>query len=484
MGLVELGDYWLVRLVLQRGLGAIYLIAFLVAASQFRPLAGEDGLLPLDRYVERTDPRASPSLFYVLPSDRAIGLAAWLGGGLALLVILGVPQFVGTVPTAAAFFLLWTLYLSFVNAGQLFYGYGWETMLLEAGFLAIFLGAAGTAPPDTVIWLFRWLLFRMMFGSGLIKLRQDPCWRDLSCLDVHYETQPMPNPVSWYAQHLPDAVHRLGVIVTLLVEVVVPFLYFAPQPFATVAGLVTIGFQAMLILTGNFAWWNWLTALLAVSTFDDAVLSAALPVTAPTTAPLPIGHQIVTGLVALVVLGLSYYPVRNLLSRRQAMNASYDPFKLVNTYGAFGSITTDRFQLVIEGTNVTDPEEDDWRAYTFKGQPVRLDERPPQWAPYHLRLDWQLWFAAMSPSPRRHGWFLTLMEKLLAGDEQLEKLLESDPFPDEPPRFVRALRYKYEFTAPADRAETGRWWGRELQDVYVLPVSLQDLRSSGRGRQR
>ncbi|MFB6361993.1 MAG: lipase maturation factor family protein, partial [Halobacteriales archaeon] len=158
-------------------------------------------------------------------------------------------------------------------------------------------------------------------------------------------------------------------------------------------------------------------------------------------------------------------------------------FKLVNTYGAFGSITTDRFQLVIEGTDVADPEEDDWQAYTFKGQPVRLDERPPQWAPYHLRLDWQLWFAAMSPSPRRHGWVLTLLERLLEGDEQLRKLLESDPFADEPPRFVRVLRYRYEFTSLAVRAETGRWWERNLQDVYVLPVSLQDLQSTGRSRQ-
>ncbi|MFC6726756.1 lipase maturation factor family protein, partial [Halobium palmae] len=179
---------------------------------------------------------------------------------------------------------LWALYLSFVNAGQVFYGFGWESMLLETGFLAIFLGAGGTAAPAVVVWLLRWVLFRNMFGAGLIKLRGDDCWRDLSCMDYHYETQPMPNPVSWYAHNLSGRFHRAEVFGNHVVELAVPFLYFAPQPFAALAGVATILFQGWLTITGNFSWLNALTIVLAVSTFSDGALASVLPVAAPATA--------------------------------------------------------------------------------------------------------------------------------------------------------------------------------------------------------
>ncbi|MDY6770145.1 MAG: lipase maturation factor family protein, partial [Candidatus Nanohaloarchaea archaeon] len=383
-------SYWLVRFLFQRGLALVYLFAFLVAANQYRALAGEDGLLSLQQYVDNVNWKERPSLFHRFDSDRAIQAAAWTGVALSLVALTGISEQFGTAVSVAVWFALYALYLSFVNAGQLFYGYGWESMLLETGFFAIFLGASGAVAPFLVILMLRWVLFRNMFGAGLIKLRGDDCWRDLTCMDYHYETQPMPNPLSWFFHHLPDRFHRVEVMVNHVMELVVPFLYFAPQPVAAIAGVATILFQGWLMLSGNFAFLNLLTIVLAVSTFSDGVLSA-LPVAVPGTAPLHPVHQAAVVLVAGVTLVLSVDPVRNMLSSRQRMNWSFNPLHIVNTYGAFGSITKERYQLVIEGTREEDPSEGDWEEYTFRGQPVKVDERPPQWAPYHLRLDWQLW---------------------------------------------------------------------------------------------
>ncbi|MFB6281017.1 MAG: lipase maturation factor family protein [Haloferacaceae archaeon] len=475
------GDYWLVRFLFHRGLALIYLLAFLVAAFQFRPLVGEDGLLPLGERAERRSFRERPSLFYLVPDDRLVGAAAWLGVAGSALALVGLPYWLPdryALPVSVGLWAgLWGLYLSFVNAGGVFYGYGWESMLLETGFLAVFLGAGPVAAPATVVWLLRWVLFRNMFGAGLIKMRGDACWRDLTCLDHHYETQPMPNPLSWFAHHLPDRFHRVEVLGNHVVELAVPFLYFAPQPFASLAGAATIGFQGWLMLTGNFSWLNALTIVLAVSTFGDGTLGAVLPVSAPPAAPVPFPLRVAALLVAALVVALSVRPVRNMLSPGQVMNTAFDPLHLVNTYGAFGSITRERFGIVIEGTDAADPDPGDWTEYEFKGQPVRPDERPPQWAPYHLRLDWQLWFAAMSPTPRRHPWFTALLARLLDGDEATLGLLATDPFPNGSPERVRAIRYRYRFTTPEERAETGDWWRRERVGTYVRAVSADDLRA-------
>ncbi|WP_049927067.1 lipase maturation factor family protein [Halopiger goleimassiliensis] len=473
--------YWLVRWLFQRGLAIVYLLAFLVAANQFRPLAGKDGLLPIDDYVAASAFRERPSLFYLLPDDRVIGLAAWAGVALSIAALVGVPYWLPTPYAVPASILLWAtmwgLYLSFVNAGQLFYGYGWESMLLETGFLAIFLGAGPAEPPMIVIWLLQWVLFRNMFGAGLIKIRGDDCWRDLTCLDYHYETQPIPNPLSWFAHHLPDRFHRLEVLGNHVVELAIPFLYFAPQPYAAVGGVATIGFQLWLMLTGNFAFLNALTIVQAIATFGDGVLTGVPGVSSPVTAPTPTYLEVVALAVAALVAVRSVRPVANMLSQRQVMNTAYDPLHLVNSYGAFGSITSTRYQLVVEGTRASDPDEDDWTAYEFEGQPTDPNERPSQWAPYHLRLDWQLWFAAMRPRPGpRQRWLLSFLESLLEGDEATLSLLEDDPFHGTPPERVRVVRYRYRFTTPAERAETGDWWVRTRLGTYVESTTLAEVR--------
>ncbi len=483
-------SYWLVRFFLQRGLAAVYLIAFLVAATQFRPLAGEDGLLPLEEYVDGIAFEERPSLFHLVPSDRAIGVAAWTGVALAVAALLGFPYWLPEPYPVPASMLLWAtmwgLYLSFVNAGRVFYGYGWESMLLETGFLAIFLGAGATHPPVIVIWLVKWVLFRNMFGAGLIKIRGDDCWRELTCMDHHYETQPIPNPLSWFAHRLPDRFHRVEVLGNHVVELAIPFLYFAPQPYAAIGGAATIGFQLWLMLTGNFAWLNALTIVQAIATFSDGVLTGLVPaVESPTTASAPLYLEITALLVGVLVVALSVRPALNMLTPGQVMNTAFDPLHLVNTYGAFGSITRNRYQLVAEGTRAEGPSEDDWEEYEFEGQPVRTDERPPQWAPYHLRLDWQLWFAAMSPRPGpRQRWFLSFLEALLENDEDTLALLRRNPFPDEPPERVRVIRYRYRYTTPEEREETGRWWHRERVGTYVGSVSQEELRSGGASRRR
>ncbi len=409
------GTYWLTRFALQRGVAAIYLVAFVVALRQFRPLCGEDGLLPIADYVDRFAFRERPSLLYLSPTDRTAAWLARAGIALSALALLGVPSMLGTPVAVAVWLALWALYLSFANAGQLFYGYGWESMLCEAGALAVFLGGWDVATPAVTVWLFRWLLFRNMLGAGLIKLRGDDCWRDLTCMDYHYETQPMPNPASWFAHHLPERFHRVEVAGNHVVELAVPLLYFAPQPFASIAGAVTVAFMGWLLLTGNFSWLNALTVVLALSLFADPQLAAVAESLAAVATVLA-GVDVIAGVpvaapsnwftaiawaYAVVVLALSYHPVRNMLSTGQRMNTSFDPLNLVNTYGAFGHVTKTRYELVVQGT--TDEVVDDdteWETYEFHGKPTDVSRRPPQWAPYHLRLDWQLWFAAMQPLSR------------------------------------------------------------------------------------
>jgi len=467
-----LPGYWLSRLIFERSLALIYLVAFLVAANQFVPLVGEHGLTPVSRFVRYVPFRASPSLFYFANTDNAFRAAAWAGVILSAIAVAGLADRQHALVSAALWAALWVLYLSFVNVGQTFYGFGWETLLLETGFLAVFLGSGRTAP---IVWLnvaYRWLLFRVMFGAGLIKLRGDPCWRDLTCLDYYFETQPMPNPLSWHFHWMPASVHRAGVVFNHVAELGVPFAYFAPQPIASIAGLVTIVFQLILIASGNLSWLNWITIVLCIPTLDDRWF-AWLPVGVPAVEAPQLAHRfVVYGVVALVAL-LSVAPLRNMLSPAQVMNTSFDPLHLVNTYGAFGSITRTRNEIVIEGTDAEMPTASAaWREYEFKGKPGDPARRPRQFAPYHLRLDWLMWFAAFS-TPDEHLWFSSLLVKLLEGDRAVLSLLSVNPFPDRPPRYVRALYYRYRFTSPDERRRTGRWWERELMGTYFAPASLK-----------
>jgi len=464
--------YWYSRFAFERALGLIYLVAFLNAANQFVPLLGEHGLLPFTRYVQFVPFSSSPSLFYFFRHDAWLRVGAWVGVVLSVAVVTTLPQRGGAWWAASAWGLLWLLYLSFVNVGQTFYAFGWESLLLEAGFFAIFLGGITTAPSAILGWIWRWVLFRVMFGAGLIKLRGDSCWRDLTCLEYYFETQPIPNALSWYFHWLPHWVHHAGVVFNHVVELGVPFFYFAPQPIAGVAALVTIVFQLMLIVSGNLSWLNWITVVLCLPLFDDRWW-AWLPVTLPDVPPETLLRRLTMAALGVVTVVLSIRPALNLVSSQQLMNASFNPIQLVNTYGAFGSVGRDRTEIVIEGTSDSVMTATTiWRAYEFKGKPGDPSRRPPQIAPYHLRLDWLMWFAAMG-SPEQQPWFQAFLVRLLTGDRESRTLLAFDPFPDHPPTWIRASFYNYRFTTPAERRQTGEWWHRELVGLYWPPVRLQ-----------
>lgn len=459
-------DYWWARLVFQRALAAIYLLAFLNAANQFRALIGARGILPVPRYVRAVPFRRSPSIFHLYYSDRFFAGVAWTGVVLSAAAVLGLTDRIPLWAAMLVWAVLWVLYLSIVNVGQVWYGFGWESLLLEAGFLAIFLGNAQAAPPVLVLWLFRWLLFRVEFGAGLIKIRGDQCWRDLTCLDYHHETQPMPGPLSRFFHRRPPRVHRMEVLGNHFAQLVVPFALFTPQPVATAAAGIIIVTQAWLVISGNFAWLNALTMILAIPALDLSML----PLGRPAALEAPLWYVgVVIGAAALVV-ARSYGPARNLVSRRQLMNYSFDPLHLVNTYGAFGSVTKVRHEVVIEGTDERELSPDTvWHEYEFKGKPGDPYRRPPQVAPYHLRLDWLMWFAALSPALGRE-WFRPLAAKLLENDRATLKLLRHNPFPDAPPAHIRARLHRYRFTDRDERRETGAWWHRSLVGDYLPPV--------------
>jgi hypothetical protein len=464
-------EYVIARLLFQRALAGIYLIAFIVTLRQFRPLLGERGLLPVPQFLERLEFLDAPSLFHWRYSDRLLAAIAWTGIALAALALFGVTDLVPLPVALLVWFALWALYLSIANVGQTFYGFGWESLLCETGFLAIFLGNAEVSPPITIVVLARWLLFRVEFGAGLIKMRGDQCWRDLTCLYYHHETQPMPNPLSWYFHHLPKRFHRFEVLGNHFAQLVAPVFLFAPQPISTLAGAVVFGTQAWLVLSGNFAWLNVVTMALALMALDDRLVAGAA--LGPRT-DVPWFTALTLAYTALVLI-LSYRPARNLLSRRQLMNYSFDPFHIVGTYGAFGSVTKERDEVIVEGTDeaVLTPTTT-WREYEFKGKPGDVLRRPPQYAPYHLRIDWLMWFAAMS-SPLYHEWFGPFLAKLLLADAPTLRLLRLDPFAGKRPQFVRARLFRYRFTTAAERHETGAWWHRELIGDYVRPVSLRML---------
>jgi hypothetical protein len=378
--------YWLTRFVILRLLGALYAVAFLVAINQVVPLIGEQGLLPLGSYLGQVSRALGsdaagfarlPSLFWFWHSDTALLTVAWLGFGLACVVVAG---FANGVILAV----LWVLYLSLVHVGQEWYGYGWEIQLTETGFLAIFLCPLldarpfpRYAPPLPILVLFRWLVVRVMLGAGLIKVRGDEVWRNSTALYYHFETQPIPGPLSRWFHFLPHTALKIGVWFNWLAELVAPFFAFGPRTARHIAGVVMVLFQFSIILSGNLSFLNWLTIVPALACFDDGFWAHLLPkalvaqaaaaeARAEESKPMRVTAWAVTVVIAL----LSIQPALNIVSPRQVMNTSFDPLELVNTYGAFGTVGQERLNVVFEGTLDTNPSDRaHWQPYPYKGLP-------------------------------------------------------------------------------------------------------------------
>jgi len=476
--------YWLTRFVILRLLGDMYAIAFLVAINQILPLIGAGGLTPVSIYLNRVSNWLGsdgagfirlPSLFWFSHSDTALSTAAWIGFLLSLLVLSGYAN-------AIILSVLWLLYMSFTHVGQEWYGYGWEIQLTETGFLSIFLCPLldmrpfpRRETPFPVIVLFRWLIFRLMLGAGLIKLRGDEIWHKATALYYHFETQPIPGPLSRWFHFLPYSALKIGVWFNWLAEVAAPLFTFGPRLGRHIAGVVMIVFQLSLVLSGNLSFLNWLTIIPALACLDDGIWSRILPrrlvrkaelaaINAEPSRPIITTAWVITAIVAL----LSIQPIGNMLSSGQIMNTSFDPLDLVNTYGAFGSVGKERLNVVFEGTaNEDSTDHALWKPYVYKGLPVAPDRRPPQVAPYQLRLDWQMWFASMS-SPGEYPWTYHLVWKLLHNDRGAIGLFADNPFPGKPPRFVRAVLYRYKFAKPG----SSLWWNRERIGVWLQAMNV------------
>ena len=482
--------YWLTRFMILRLLGVVYAVAFLVAINQIVPLIGSDGLLPIGIFLKQvTNALGStgagfmrlPSIFWFVHSDNALRTAAWIGFILSCVVVAGYAN-------APLLTVLWFLYMSFVHVGQEWYGYGWEIQLTETGFLAIFLCPLldmrpfpGRAPPFPIIVLFRWLIFRIMLGSGLIKIRGDEIWRNGTALYHHFETQPIPGPLSRWFHFLPHPVLKAGVWFNFLAELVAPWFVFWPRLARHIAGSVIVIFQFTIILSGNLSFLNWVTIIPALACFDDGFWSGLLPNVLVRKAAAAAGHAVpsrpmitTAWIVTAISVILSFRPALNLLSSGQIMNTSYDPLELVNTYGAFGTVGQERLNVVFEGTMEDNPTDSSgWKPYIYKGLPVLLSRRPPQIAPYQLRLDWQMWFAAMS-SPDQYPWTLNLVWKLLHNDPGAVSLFAGNPFTNKPPRFIRAVLYRYKFAKPGN--PQGLWWTRKPVGDWIPAVSADDPR--------
>ena len=474
---LDAGDLWAGRWVFMRGLGAVYLIAFVVTLNQFRPLLGERGLLPAPAFLARVRPRDAPSVFHLHYSDGFLVAVAWAGIVVSAAVAVGVPDRGPVWSPFAAWLVLWVLYLSVVNVGQRFYGFGWESLLLEAGFLAAFLGPDDRAPPVLVLWLLWWLLFRLEWGAGLIKLRGDPCWRDLTCLYFHHETQPLPNPLSWRFHRLPKGLHRVEVAANHVTQLGMPFLLLTPQPVRGVGAAAMLVTQGWLMVSGNFAWLNAVTALLAATALWPGVLEAVVPADRPEElGTMPAGHDVLVLAVGVAMLAMAWWPIRNMLSRQQQMNAGFNSLHLGNTYGAFGSITRERREVVIEATEDATPSPSgNWVAYEFRAKPGDPHRRPPQIAPYHLRLDWLMWFIALSRAYGA-GWFPVLLQRLLEADPATLRLLRHDPLDGRRPTAVRARLFEYRFTTRAEHRATGAWWVRTELGPFMEPVTVRSSR--------
>jgi hypothetical protein len=470
-------------------LGLVYLVAFASLAVQITGLVGEHGLLPAARFLEWAGSiyggrawRLFPTVFWAGVGDAALQAVCWAGVLLAGLLMLGIAP----VPVLGA---LWLLYLSLTVVGQNFLSFQWDVLLLEAGLLAVLWaplewkpGAAEPPPPNGVRWLLVALLFKLMFLSGVTKLLSgDPTWRSLTALDYHFETQPLPTWPAWYAYHLPHATHRLAAAAMFLGELVAPLLLFAPPRLRAlrIGGCAAIALlQLGIALTGNYGFFNLLTLVLCVPALDDDLLRRVLPFrVAARDRPEPrawraIGAGLVPAVLVLSALSFVAEIAYTLPSRRglglgpgwaTTVLGWVAPFRSFNGYGLFRVMTTERPELVVEGSR----DGEHWEAYGFRFKPGPLTRRPGFVAPYQPRLDWQMWFAALDPMGNAE-WLTALARDLEAGTPEVLALLDRNPFAGAPPRAVRFASYDYRFSTPAERSRTGAWWVRELSGY--LPI--------------
>jgi predicted DCC family thiol-disulfide oxidoreductase YuxK len=460
--------YDVVAFLFLRLLGLIYLSAFVSFGMQAQGLIGSHGILPLTDWVETVAGELGTQRFWLVPmvfwwnsSDFAIQAVCWMGAGFSLLLVCNV------LPRVSLS-MLYVLYLSLFYAGQVFMTFQWDTFLLETGFLALLMSFA-TVPG---IWLLRWLLFRFMFMSGVVKLSSgDPSWWNLSALSYHFWTQPLPTPLAWYAAHLPPDVLKFATGCTLFIELCLPLLIFCPRRVRFVAAFGILLLEVCISLTGNYNWFNLQTMLLCLTLFDNAALRNTvfrrLPLPHRSRASGTLNAVVCSIGVLIVACGLVQMDQRfggapPVVAR--AVNSVVEPLHIANAYGLFAVMTTERDEIVVQGSY----DGVDWRDYEFRYKPGDV-RRPPPWnIPYQPRLDWQMWFVALD-DPQHLPWFSLFLQQLLENEPPVLALLAANPFPDRPPVYVRAQFYEYRFADSQEKAQ-GLWWHRRLLGLY-FPMS-------------
>jgi predicted DCC family thiol-disulfide oxidoreductase YuxK len=501
---VEQPTQVLARWLFLRVLGAIYLLAFLSLGTQVGGLLGHNGILPVDRFIAAVAKeydlhgigldrfRLLPTLSWINSSDAFLHWQCAAGAVLAIALIVGVAP----VPCLV---LLWMLYLSLAVVGREFLGFQWDNLLLETGFLAIFFApwqmwpraSRATPPSRLALWLLRLLLFKLMFSSGCVKLSSgDPNWRNLSALSFHYQTQPLPTWLAWYANQWPLGWHKVSCAFVFVVELAVPFLIFAPRRLRLLGCFLLVGLQILIVFTGNYTFFNLLTLALCLLLVDDFSLRRLLPLQLSgflggtgqlRDAGKRRWHHGATLCVALVFVPISCLHIsRSLgvgsrwLSPLGVVDDWLSPFRTISGYGLFAVMTTERREIIVEGSD----DRASWLPYEFKYKPGDVNRRPGWVAPHQPRLDWQMWFAALG-SYRNNRWFVNFCIRLLQGSPDVLGLLAKNPFPEHPPRYLRAESYRYDFTESAERRATGAWWKRERVGEYLPPISLAELAARG-----
>jgi hypothetical protein len=473
----ERPGYGIAAWLFSRSLGAIYLIAFVSLWLQIDGLIGSEGINPIAGLLERAGELLGAERYWIVPTlcwidagDAFLHLQCGAGTVLALLVVLGIAP----VPSLA---LLWALYLSLCTACQPFLDFQWDSLLLETGLLAIFAAPLtwrhALAPPGRgsriALALERWLLFRLMVSSGIVKLASgDPTWRNLTALRYHYETQPIPAWTSWYAHRLPPWFQSASAAIMLVIEIAVPFLIFAPRRLRYVAFFLLSGLQVLILATGNYGFFNLLTLALCLLLLDDAAWPQRWRRKVAERGPARGWPRWVVVPVAIVTVvltsGLLMQAVGARRYRPAALGAVYrliSPLRSISGYGLFAVMTTERPEIVIEGSD----DGTTWLPYEFKYKPGDPERRPRFTTPHMPRLDWQMWFAALGRR-ENNPWFSRLLVQLMNGSEAVLGLLKDNPFPDHPPRYIRAVVYDYRFSTPEERRAGLVWWWREPLRLY------------------
>jgi lipase maturation factor 1 len=466
-----------------RGLALSYLFGFASLGFQMKGLYGERGILPVAPYLEAVANNLGaarfwrvPTIFWVSASDSMLVAVCWIGALAAVALAIGLWH-------RPLLFLCWFLFLSISTVGRDFLSFQWDILLLEVGLASLLIAppgffpklAADRPPPRLGLLVLNVVLFKLMFSSGFVKLSSgDETWRSLTALLYHYETQPLPTWIGWWAHQLPDWFQRFSVIGVFWIQLAMPFGIFFPRPVRLISAAALLGLQALIALTGNYCYFNLLAVSLIALVIDDAVFARFVRFSIVEVSLEGIRRRILIAAVSLLlvlnVLTVARTLADDLPDAVHELLGSFRQFRSVSGYGLFAVMTTVRREIVIEGSF----DGQQWLEYQLPHQPGPLDRAPSFVAPHQPRLDWQMWFAALG-SARRNLWFGRLMVRLLEGSDDVRGLFAKDPFPDEPPRFIRARFYRYWFSDLETKRTTGRWWERELIGDYLPAFSLEDV---------